>query len=68
MGAIIKFFARQRIDDDLEVAVEQTVVQFAGACIAESQLQPLVFVSSGAIRSTISSGEMVLMMPSLSGG
>src|SRR4029450_7291742 len=26
MCAIIKFFARQRIDDDLEVAIEQTVV------------------------------------------
>src|SRR5215467_1947869 len=42
MGALIELFARQRVDDSLKVAGEQTLSQLLGIRIAQSQFEPLV--------------------------
>ena len=67
VGALIGLFARQRVDDDLEVAGKQTIPQLPGVCIAQTQFKPVMPCLQSRDSSTISSGDIVLMIPSLRG-
>ena len=67
MQALVGLFARQRIDDEIEVAGEKSLAQFPGTRVAKFELDAGMTSLDAGDQIDDFAGEIVLMMPSLSG-